>query len=151
MSTPSMPDLRFLRKGRPEPYGCQPGPTRPGGRRTRKKTDVPENKSCPIQLAMNLLFYRSYGFFARTGGNRPARTDGRTSPKKFATYLKTKVSRLKKLVETSVDPVDAGLTVSARGSPGAIRPAYPSGWGGGDLKLGFVRVRLAQTKVVRFN
>ena len=73
---------------------------------------------------MNLLFYRSYGFFARTGGNRPARTDGRTSPKKIATYLKTKVSCLKKLVEKSVNLVDAGLTVFAQGSPGAIRPVW---------------------------
>ena len=77
--------------------------------------NVPEYESCQMQLAMNLSFYRSYGLFARTGGNPYDRTDERTSPKKFATYLKTKVSRLEKLVERSVDPVDAGLTVSARG------------------------------------
>ena len=76
---------------------------------------------------MNLLFYRSYVFFARTGGNPYDRMDERTSPKKFATYLKTKVSSLKKLVVRSVDPVDAGLTVFAQGSAGAIRPAYSSG------------------------
>ena len=65
---------------------------------------------------MNLSFYRSYVFFAHTGGQAGRRAGRRTSPKKFATYLKTKVSRLKKLVETSVDLVDAGLTVFARGS-----------------------------------
>ena len=87
-----MPDLRFLRKG------AGTGTSNQAINFDEKKTDVPENKSCPIQLAMNLLFYWSYGFFARTGGNRYDRTDGRTYPKKFATYLKTKVFRLKKLV-----------------------------------------------------
>ena len=104
-----MLDLRFLRKG------TGTGPPILDIDFDEQKTHVPENKSCPIELAMNLLFYRSYGFFARTGGKRYDRTDGRTSPKKFATYLKTKVSRLKKLVETSVDRFDAGLTVFAQG------------------------------------
>ena len=109
-----MPDLRFLRKG------TGTGTANQDIDFDEKKAHVPENKSCPIQLVMNLLFYQSYGFFARTGGNGYDRTDGRTSPKKFATYLKTKVSRLKKLVETTVDRFDAGLTVSAQG------PARPA-------------------------
>ena len=56
---------------------------------------------------MNLLFYRSYVFFARTYGKPYDRTDERTYLKKFATYLNTKVVRLEKLVARSVDPVAA--------------------------------------------
>ena len=50
------------------------------------------------------------------GGNPRGHRDVGTSPKKFATDLKTKVVRLEKLVIKSVDPVDGGRSVSARGS-----------------------------------
>ena len=80
------------------------------------KTDVSENEKGRNRLATNLSFYRSYGFFARTPGNPRVRRDVGTSPKKFATDLKTKVVRLEKLVIKSVDPVDGGRSVSARGS-----------------------------------
>ena len=44
-----------------------------------------------------------------------------TAPEIFATYLKTKVVRLEKLVERSVDPVDAGGSVSAHGLYGWVQ------------------------------
>ena len=49
----------------------------------------------------------SYVFFVRTYGKPYDRTDERTYLKKIATYLNTKVVRLKKLVARSVDPVAA--------------------------------------------
>ena len=141
MSTPSMPDLRFLRKG------TGTGTANQDIDFDEKKAHVPENKSCPIQLVMNLLFYQSYGFFARTGGNGYDRTDGRTSPKKFATYLKTKVSRLKKLVDkcrprrcrTYGFCARFACSHTARPDP-AGRATYP------EKKRTYLK-----TKVVRFN
>ena len=81
----------------------------------KKISDVPTNKSCPDRQATNLLFYRSYGFFARTYKRPYDRTDEQMYLKKIATYLQTKVVRLKKLMERSVDPVDARPPHAAHG------------------------------------
>ena len=89
------------------------------------KTDVSENEKGRNRLATNLSFYRSYGFFARTPGNPRVRRDVGTSPKKFATDLKTKVVRLEKLVIKSVDPVDGGRSVSAQRARRTNQRTYP--------------------------
>ena len=88
--------------------------------------DVSENEKGRNRLATNLSFYRSYVFFARTPGNPRVRRDVGTSPKKFATDLKTKVVRLEKLVIKSVDPVDGGRSVSAHGPNGPTDPTHPT-------------------------
>ena len=76
---------------------------------------------------MNLLFYCSYVFFARTYGKPYDRTNERTYLKKIATYLQTKVVRLQKLVERSVDPVAARPPHAAHGPYVAYVPTLTRG------------------------